>query len=144
MSDFLHGTAAVIGEKGILILGASGAGKSGLAERLIHEARGRGLFAGLVGDDRVAVRAAAGRLIVSGHPAIRGQVERRGIGIFNVDCVQKAVLKGVISIVRDPPRLPGLAAQTLDIADISLPLLTLRDDADLAAKAHLALEWIGA
>ena len=144
MSDFLHATAVVIGEKAVLILGDSGSGKSVLAERLICEARGRGLFASLVGDDRVAIRAVAGRLIVSGHPRIPGQIERRGIGIFAVDFEQNAVLRGVISLVRESPRLPEEGTRSLDLAGATLPLLTLRDDQDLAAKAHLALEWIGA
>ena len=142
--SYFHGTAVVVGEKGILILGESGAGKSALAERIIHEARGRGHFATLIGDDRVAIHAKAGRLLISGHPVIRGRIERRGIGIFDVDSTQKAVLKGVISIACDPPRLPGDAGKTLDIAGIRVPLLALRDDRDLAAKAHLAVEWIGA
>lgn len=142
--SYFHGTAVVVGEKGVLILGESGAGKSALAERIIHEARARGHFAVLIGDDRVVIHVGAGRLVISGHPAIRGRIERRGIGIIDVNSAQKAVLKGVISITTNPPRLPGEDSKTLGIAGIHVPLLALRDDRDLAAKAHLALEWIGA
>lgn len=50
----VHGTAAVVGEAGVLIRGASGAGKSSLALALVDAAAARGLFARLVGDDRIS------------------------------------------------------------------------------------------
>lgn len=143
MSDYHHATALVIGEKGLLLTGASGAGKSALAERLIAEARARGLFARLVGDDRIALTVDRGRLIATSHPAIRGQVERRGIGILTVDSFEKAVLGGVVMLESAPPRLPEPEARQVEIRGVRLPCLALRDDRDLAAKAHLVLDWLG-
>lgn len=143
MSDYRHATALVIGEKGLLLTGASGAGKSALAERLIAEARARGLFARLIGDDRIALAVENKRLIATSHPAIRGQVERRGIGIFAVDSLENAVLGGVVTLETAPSRLPEPKAHSIDILGVRLPRLTLRDDRDLAAKAHLVLDWLG-
>jgi len=143
VSDYRHATALVIGEKGLLLLGAAGAGKSALAERLIAEARARGHFARLVGDDRIGLRVERGRLIASCHPVIRGQVERRGIGISAVNYVEKAVLSGVVALESAPARLPEPAALMIEIHGVGLPRLTLRDDRDLAAKAHLVLDWLG-
>lgn len=143
MSDYHHATALVIGEKGLLLLGTSGAGKSALAERLIAEARARGLFARLVGDDRIALHVSNGRLIATGHPAIRGQVEWRGIGIFAVNSLEKAVLSGVVTLEAAPARLPEPDARHLEIQGVRLPRIALRDDRDLAAKAHLVLDWLG-
>lgn len=142
MSDYHHATALVIGEKGLLLTGASGAGKSALAERLIAEARARGLFARLVGDDRIALAVENGRLIVTSHRAIRGQVERRGIGIFAVDSLEKAVLSRVVTLEAAPSRLPEPEARHLEILGVRLPRIALRDDRDLAAKAHLVLDWL--
>lgn len=142
MSDYLHATAVVIGEKGVLLLGASGAGKSALAERLIAEAQLAGQFARLIGDDRVALMRAGEHLVASGHPAIQGRIERRGIGIVSSDHIDRAVLAGVIEITSSPERLPAEPAPRYPLAGISLPLLTLRDDRDLGAKAHLVLDWL--
>ena len=43
----LHATAAILGEDGVLILGASGAGKSALALALLARARATNAFAAL-------------------------------------------------------------------------------------------------
>ena len=139
---YATGTAIVIGEKAVLIVGASRAGKSGLAERLIAEAGQRGRFAMLVGDDRVAITVRGGRLVVAAHPAVAGRIERRGIGIVAAPALAEAVLGAVISLEPDPPRLPEAADRAVEIAGVRLPLMRLRQDQDLSAKAHLALAWI--
>lgn len=144
MSNHHHATALVIGEKGVLLTGASGAGKSALAERLVAEARARGLFARLIGDDRIALAVEKGRLIASCHPAIQGRIERRGIGIIAVDSLEKAVLGGVVTLEAAPARLPEPEARHVEIEGVRLPRLMLRDDRDLAAKAHLVLDWLRA
>lgn len=137
-----HATALVIGEKGIVILGASGAGKSALAERLIAEARARGLFARLVGDDRLRFRVEAGRLIAAPHPILAGRIERRGIGIVAVPALDEAVIGHVVLLEATPSRLPDPAAATRVIEGLPLPSITLRADADLAARTHLVLDWL--
>lgn len=143
MSPDLHATAVLIGEKGVLVLGPSGAGKSSLADALIDRARQHGLYASLVGDDRIAVAKHHGRLVISGHPALRGRIERRGIGIVSVDTADKAVLHAVIALETDPPRLPEENRRKSVISGVEVPLLTLRNDRDLASKAHLILDWLG-
>ena len=49
----MHATAVIYGDYGVLILGPSGSGKSALALALLARARSAGLFAALIGDDRV-------------------------------------------------------------------------------------------
>lgn len=142
MSRHLHATAIILGEKGVLILGQTGAGKSSLADALIERARERGRHACLIGDDRIALSEHHGRLVISGHPAIRGRIERRGIGIVDVNATDKAVLHAVIVLEADPPRLPEKNQSKYTISGVEVPLLTLRSDRDLASKAHLALDWL--
>ncbi len=76
----IHANALLLGSAGVLLRGPSGAGKSGLGLELIHLAQGRGLFARLIGDDRVALVRRHGRLVARPHPAIAGAIEERGRG----------------------------------------------------------------
>lgn len=74
----LHGSAVAWGERGVLILGASGAGKSGLALRLIA------LGASLIADDRVVIRRGAAGVIASAPASLAGMIEARGVGILRM------------------------------------------------------------
>lgn len=125
---YIHATALAIAEIGILIRGASGAGKSRLALELIAEAAGRSLFARLVGDDRVAVAARGGRLIARPHPAIAGQIESRGEGVLARPHEAAIVIRLVIDVgltpAAAPVRLPEADAKVY-LCQVELPLLAL-------------------
>jgi HPr kinase/phosphorylase len=127
-SPYIHATALAIGAAGILIRGPSGAGKSRLALELIAEASRRGLFAQLVGDDRVAIEARGGRLIARGHPTIAGQIESRGEGIVDLAYESSVVIRLVLDLgaaaAPSPPRLPLPDAQT-SLKGVFLPQLCL-------------------
>jgi HPr kinase/phosphorylase len=138
----LHGTALVTGETGLLILGASGAGKSALALALIGAARAGGHFARLVSDDRVVLAANAGRIIMRGHPAVAGFIEARGAGILPVPHLSAARLDAVIAIEAAPARLPAPDDLVFELEGIALPCLPLKGDADLNGKVHLVREWL--
>lgn len=84
---YIHATALMIGESGILISGRSKAGKSSLAETLIAACHARGIRAALIGDDRIGLTLEEGRLLARPHPAIAGLIERRGSGIHAVEYV---------------------------------------------------------
>lgn len=134
----LHGTALVVGEAGVLIRGASGAGKTTLALQLVHAAARRGLFARLVGDDRIALAAVGARLIMRPHPAIAGLVERRWQGIEPFPHEPAAVLALVVDLVdadRDPlPRLPEPADRTVELTGFVAPRLALPVTLDFFAQ----------
>jgi serine kinase of HPr protein (carbohydrate metabolism regulator) len=123
----LHATAVIFGEHGVLILGASGAGKSALALALLARARATNAFGALVGDDRVWVRPASGRLIARGAPTTAGIIERRMAGLVRVDCASGVVIRLVVDISepgRDWPRLPD-DPDHLMIAGVEAPRLRL-------------------
>jgi serine kinase of HPr protein (carbohydrate metabolism regulator) len=95
----VHASAVVIGEAGVLIRGASGAGKSRLALALMAGADEAGVFARLIGDDRTRLESCNGRLIARGHPLILGQIEQRGAGIVREIFISAAVVRLVVDIV---------------------------------------------
>jgi NAD(P)-dependent dehydrogenase (short-subunit alcohol dehydrogenase family) len=76
MTANIHASCVAIAGKGVLILGASGAGKSDLALRLIDEG------AKLVADDRCEIFVRAGKLCARAPASIAGLLELRGIGII--------------------------------------------------------------
>ena len=67
----------------MLITGPSGSGKSDLALRLLD----RGFT--LVSDDQTIVRRDGDRLIASAPPTIAGKLEIRGIGIVEMEHVER-------------------------------------------------------
>ncbi|MGB6965971.1 MAG: serine kinase, partial [Xanthobacteraceae bacterium] len=64
MTGTVHASAVLVGARAVLIRGPSGAGKSRLALDLIEAGQsGRLLFTRLLGDDRVHLQNAGGRLL---------------------------------------------------------------------------------
>lgn len=106
MGTYVHATCVVVDEAGLLIQGDSGSGKSTLALALIERASLQGRFAALVADDRVHVSSAGGRVVARSHPATAGLVEVRGFGITAIPSLSSAVLRLVVDLVDDAPRLP--------------------------------------
>lgn len=105
------GVAVVLGEKGVLICGASGTGKSSLALALIEAWSLRGDFAQLVGDDRICARVCGGRALLSAHRAIAGLAEWRGLGLIAQEFEGCAVLALIVDLelpdtFAERPRLP--------------------------------------
>ena len=80
-SPTIHASAVLVGARAVLIQGPPGSGKSRLALALVQAALAGALpFARLVGDDRVHIEAAHGRLLVRPAAALAGRIEV-GIGI---------------------------------------------------------------
>src|SRR5690606_25913485 len=75
-----HGTAFIRGDKGVVVRGRSGAGKTTLALSLIGMYAARGRFAMLVADDQVFRKAHGRRLVCAVPETIAGLAEFRGIG----------------------------------------------------------------
>jgi serine kinase of HPr protein (carbohydrate metabolism regulator) len=137
----LHATAVIHGESGVLIVGPSGSGKSALALALMARARGLGAFAALIGDDRVFVREASGRLIAWGAANMAGIIERRMAGLVAVRHEPAAVVRLAVELSqrgRREPRMPG-DNDSLIVGEVSLPRLAL-DSGQSACDQALAVE----
>jgi HPr kinase/phosphorylase len=122
----IHASAVLVGASALLIRGPSGAGKSRLALELIQAAAGvrhfgSPLFTRLVGDDRVHVAAAHGRLLVRPASQLAGLIEVRGLGIIRLPHEPVAVVALVVDLDGNlAERMPDAGASRTSIEGISL------------------------
>ena len=126
-SPSIHASAVLVGARAVLIRGPAGAGKSRLALALLSAAR-QGLlpFVALVGDDRIHVEAAHGRLLVRPAPALAGLIEVRGLGIRRISHELMAVAGLLVELGSpDAERLPGNGQKHQEIEGITLPRLAI-------------------
>ena len=126
----IHASAVLIGPRAVLIRGPSDAGKSRLAYAVIEAARtGLIAFARLVGDDRVHVEAAHGRLLARPAQALAGLIEIRGLGIRRVPYEPLAAIGLVVDLgAADAERLP--MPTDVEVAGIALPRLVVAPGAE--------------
>jgi serine kinase of HPr protein (carbohydrate metabolism regulator) len=126
--EIVHGTALALGEKAVLIRGASGAGKSDLALRCIALPALAHISnrAELVSDDQVRLRNVEGAIEVSPPETIAGLLEVRGLGVLTVPYRAQARLALVVDLVAavEVPRYP-LDATSVEYLSVRLPLLRL-------------------
>lgn len=114
--EVLHASCVQVGTCGVLVLGASGTGKSTLALALM------GMGADLVADDRTRVRVSGARLLAEAPAAIRGRIEARGIGVLGADAVRPATVGLVVDLDRhEDQRLPPMRRTRL--LGVALPLV---------------------
>jgi HPr kinase/phosphorylase len=126
-SASVHASAVLAGPRAVLIRGPAGAGKSRLALALV-QAADCGLigFARLVGDDRIELAAAHGRLLARPAPALAGLIEVRGLGVRRLAHEPVAVVGLVVDLaVPGAERLPAAADHETVIEGIILPRLAL-------------------
>ena len=133
----LHATAVVHGESGVLILGPSGSGKSALALALMACASATGAFSALIGDDRIFVNEAHGRLIARGAANMAGVIERRTAGLITVRHEPAAVVRLAVELCergRRWPRMPN-NDDGLIVGEVTLPRLALDSDLSVCDQA---------
>ncbi len=103
----VHATTVAIEGRGVMIMGASGRGKSGLALELMA------LGAVLVADDQTRLHIADERLVASCPPALYGMIEARGIGLLHAAYMDEAALWLCVDLDTDElDRLPQRRAVT--------------------------------
>jgi len=119
----IHATAVVSGDRGILIRGPSGSGKSRLALELILAGQaGQIPPTILVGDDRVRLTVDGASLIVAGVPELAGKIEIRGLGIRSIGHAGRAPVAVVVDLeAADAERLPPLQALKTTVSGVEIP-----------------------
>lgn len=104
----LHASCVAVAGRGLLILGPSGSGKSGLALQLIA------LGAELVADDRCIVTARNGTLIAHAPSPLIGLIEARGIGLLHSPALPETALHLVVDLSQpETDRLPPRRSVTI-------------------------------
>lgn len=112
----LHATTVALGDRGVLITGPSGSGKSALGLQLM------GLGAVLVADDRTIVRAGQDGLVASAPDSIRGLIEARGVGLLNAKSVATVKLLLAVDLATpETERLPPW--RSVEVCGHTLPVL---------------------
>jgi HPr kinase/phosphorylase len=140
-SQLVHGTCLEIGGCGVLILGASGSGKSDVALRLIDQpGRGTGpetLTARLVADDQVVITRRGERLFAAPPERLAGLIEVRGIGIVKANHAPEAELGLAVRLAdaRGIERLPE-DGNSLMLLDVAIPQIAV-DAAAASAPARV-------
>lgn len=128
--ETLHASCVAWEGRALLILGASGAGKSSLALELVA------LGAALVADDRVALRREGERVIAAPPPALAGMIEARGLGLLRMPHLSAAAVTLALDLdgvetARMPPR------RTTLLLGAAVPFIVRPDP--LSAAAILAV-----
>jgi serine kinase of HPr protein (carbohydrate metabolism regulator) len=128
----IHASAVLVGARAVLIRGPAGSGKSRLALALIQNGGSAALsFTRLVGDDRVHVEAAHGRLLVRPAEALAGLIEVRGVGIRRLPYEPLAVAGLVVDLAAvDSERLPACGSVVAEVAGVALPRLAVAPGVD--------------
>jgi HPr kinase/phosphorylase len=112
----VHASAIAIDGRAALLTGASGSGKSTLALQAI------GLGAGLISDDRTALRRTGGLLMAAPAPHIAGMIEVRGVGLLRAPVATETPVALLVDLdLPETERLPPWRVGTL--LDLELPCL---------------------
>lgn len=112
--SLIHATAVAIDSQGVLLMGASGSGKSDLALRLID----RGAV--LVCDDYCDIIDGISGPEIHAKPGISGKIEVRGVGICDCVHVPNAPLAMALILDGPPERLPT-GDDRIELAGWSVP-----------------------
>ncbi|SOB94919.1 HPr kinase/phosphorylase [Rhodobacter maris] len=133
--ETLHASAvALTPERGVLILGPSGSGKSSLALRLMA------FGATLVADDRVLLSSGSGTLVARAPEPIRGLIEARGAGLLRAQPLDAARIVLAVDMGREETeRLPP--ERSLTLLGYSLPLVLRLQHGHLEVTI---LQWLKA
>jgi hypothetical protein len=130
-------TCVAIGNRGVLIEGAPGSGKSALALALID----RG--ARLVGDDGVVLVAQGAKLLARPHPHTRGLLEIRNLGLAQFAPCDEVEVALLVTFSRTAPRFIEAASEAVR-EGIRIPQIAIwPEPAPPALKVEHALRLYG-
>ena len=135
-----HASALVLGEKGLLIEGPSGSGKSSLASAIIDLASCHGRHGAWISDDQVLLTKSAGRLVAAAPTGLQGLMEWSGHGILAVPFLPAGVIDHVVQLVESDKLQRMPEASTVARCGVELPEIRLpRRQSDRNARLLLQL-----
>jgi HPr kinase/phosphorylase len=143
-SPTIHASAVLVGARAVLIRGPSGSGKSSLAFALLRATESGALpFVRLVGDDRLHVEAANGRVLVRPADPLKGLIEVRGLGIRRLPFEPVAVVGLVVDLdAADAARMLAPESAVAEVAGVRLPRLAVARDIDPLPPLYAALRTV--
>ena len=116
MSETIHASCVSIDGAGLLIVGASGSGKSSLAFELL------GLGATLVADDRTEIHVENAGIRAQSPNNIAGLIEARSLGIMKIPYLAKTDIRAMVDLDQvEASRLP--IADSRLLLGVSIPCL---------------------
>lgn len=112
----IHASCIAVHDTGLLIVGASGSGKSSLSLELMA------LGAVLVADDRVTLRRTEDAVLAFCPPPLAGMIEARGVGLLQAAHAESAPVRYVLDLdLVEEQRLPEF--RHIRLLSHTLPLL---------------------
>lgn len=130
----LHATGVAAFGRGVLIVGQSGSGKSGLALRLLA------LGAELVADDRVVVQTMGDTLWMTRPPQLPAMLEARGFALIPTPVTPQAPLSFVVNMSKiSKNRMP--VADDVSILNQTRRMYAGQDVPNLAEAVFLLLKY---
>ena len=139
----LHGTSVALGDRAVLLRGASGTGKSDLAYRFLKlptECSGEALH--LIADDQVNLVRTGNVIQVSPPATIAGQLELRNIGILKMPYLAHVELGFIVDLraQSEIARMPDWT-RTEELLGLPIPVIALAPfEASAALKLHAAFK----
>ena len=128
----VHASCVALGDRGLLILGPSGSGKSALALRLMA------LGAALVADDQTLLTREGDALIARCPPQLSGLIEARFVGLLRTTPLERAEIALVVDLSQhEAARLPPRRSVMLCGVTLDLVLPTQSDHFPAALICYL-------
>ena len=136
----LHATTVCINDKGVMLMGEAGSGKTELGLLLLERAKAFGRAACFIADDRTLIKSDGEQLIVSVPDRLAGGVEIRGAGLFKIDYQKSCQLSLVVKLVsqEDAERFPSGAHwgfEGIEVPCLYLPSMKSSTDSQSKVRA---------
>jgi serine kinase of HPr protein (carbohydrate metabolism regulator) len=137
----VHGTGVALGDKGALLRGASGSGKSDLALRFLYlSSEHLGARPALISDDRVLLEKRNGRIFASAPSPLGLNMEVRGVGIVAAAHTAESIELTQLVDLDDPMAIARLPAGDEREEILGVPVRRSRlDPFEPSAAIKLAL-----
>lgn len=117
----IHATTISYKNKGIMIIGESGSGKSDLALRMIMQKGAK-----LVADDRSEIDIKKGKIYAQCPDNIKNMIEVRGIGIMSMKAKKRTAVNLVVELVDDIKKIERMPQkETFFFADATVEKIKL-------------------